>query len=118
MKKISDINNNLHSPASCLFVYFSYKEKRERSKIQFIYLILLLVTLFASCEKDDKAITLPPPGDLKNATTTMGINYDNQVYFSFGSGEAVTKPYRIYDLAFEASANGSRVYLNTAKSMF
>lgn len=81
-------------------------------------LSLTFLLFLSSCEKDDEAITLPPPGDLQNAEAAMGINYDNQVYFSFGSGQSVTKPYRIYDLAFEASADGYRVYLNTAKYMF
>ncbi|MBL0340668.1 MAG: hypothetical protein IPP71_06950 [Bacteroidetes bacterium] len=80
------------------------------------YIIGLL--FFASCEKEDTAIVLPPPGDLKLSVANMGSNYDNQVYFDFETGFQKSVPYRSYDLAFEASADGFRVYLNTGKFMF
>ena len=51
-------------------------------------------------------------------SASMGINYDNQVYVNLETGAKKTVPYRKYDLAFEASANGFRIYLNTAKLMF
>ncbi len=81
-------------------------------------LILLLATAFASCEKEEKPVTLPPPGNMQNASASMGVNYDNQVYFDFETGAAKSVPYRAWDLAFEASPQGWRVYLNTGKFMF
>lgn len=80
-------------------------------------LILFLATL-TSCMKEDDAITLPAPGPVKQGTANMGLNYENQVYFDLESGNAVVRPYKTYDLAFEASKNGCRIYLNSAKFMF
>jgi hypothetical protein len=81
-------------------------------------MFLLAIILFSSCEKEDKAIVLPPPGDLTKAVANMGSAYDNQVYFDFETGTQKVVPYRSYDIAFEASADGFRVYLNTGKFMF
>lgn len=80
------------------------------------YFALLL--LFASCEKEDDPVTLPPPGELQTMTAEMGNSYDNQVYVDLETGTQTVVPYRSYDLAFEASANGFRIYLNTGKLMF
>lgn len=80
--------------------------------------LLFFVILFASCEKEDTPIQLPPPGDLTTGSAAMGINYDNQVYVDFETGQTTSVPYRSYDLAFEASADGWRIYLNTGKFMF
>ena len=88
-----------------------------RKMRSFIYL-LLAVVVFASCEKEDKSIVLPPPGSMQTMEASMGLNYDNQVYVDFETGNQKVVPYRSYDLAFEASANGFRVYLNTGKFMF
>lgn len=82
------------------------------------YLFIFLILILASCEKEDTAIKLPPPGDLKLSVANMGSNYDNQVYFDFETGYQKSVPYRSYDLAFEASADGFRLYLNTGKLMF
>lgn len=68
--------------------------------------------------KKDKAVTLPSPGPVKQMVVTMGSTYDNQIYVSLSQGTQVTRPYRQYDLAFEASVNGLRVYLNSGKMMF
>lgn len=81
-------------------------------------LILAVSFLFTSCEKEDTAIVLPPPGDMKLMVANMGVNYDNQVYVDLETGSQKTVPYRSFDLAFEASAAGFRVYLNTGKLMF
>jgi hypothetical protein len=82
------------------------------------HLIIFFTIIFASCEKEEKAIVLPPPGDVKTMSAGMGVNYDNQVYVDFETGLTKSVPYRSYDLAFEASATGFRLYLNTGKLMF
>ncbi|MBP8904600.1 MAG: HmuY family protein [Bacteroidia bacterium] len=81
-----------------------------------VYISLLI--FFASCEKEDEKVVLPPPGEITTMTAAMGNNYDNQVYVDFETGQQVSVPYRSYDLAFEASETGFRVYLNTGKLMF
>jgi hypothetical protein len=77
-----------------------------------------LLILFASCEKEDSAYTLPPPGDLQSMVAAMGNNYENQVFVDLSTGEQVTRSYKLYDIALEASPDGWRLYLNTAKFMF
>ena len=76
------------------------------------------IAIITGCEKEDSPITLPDAGPVSTAVANMGLNYDNQVYYDFGTGKQVVKPYRMYDLAFEALPAGFRVYLNTAKLMF
>ncbi len=83
-----------------------------------ILTFISLLLIFASCEKEDVAMQLPPPGTLETMVANMGIYYDNQVYVDLETGSQKIVPYRIYDLAFEASATGFRVYLNTGKYMF
>ncbi len=79
---------------------------------------MLLIIVFASCEKEDDAVVLPPPGSMQTMVANMGIYYDNQVYVDFETGNQKVVPYRAYDLAFEASPSGYRIYLNTGKYMF
>lgn len=80
--------------------------------------IVITALLFAACEKEDTAYTLPPPGDLQNMVAEMGNSYQNQVFVDLSTGNKVSRSYKLYDLAFEASATGWRIYLNTAKYMF
>jgi hypothetical protein len=79
---------------------------------------LLVIFSMTSCLKKDQAVTLPLPGPVKQMVVTMGNAYDNQIYVSLSQGTQVTRPYRQYDLAFEASASGLRVYLNSGKLMY
>src|SRR5688572_22955966 len=83
-----------------------------------LFLIPVLAFLFASCEKEDDPVKLPPPGSLLTMEADMGSFYDDQVYVDLETGARLKVPYKIYDLAFEASPNGFRVYLNTGKFMF
>lgn len=77
----------------------------------------LLILLFASCEKEDTAIALPPPGDLQLMTARMGVNYDTMVFVSLKTGLTFSHFNRSYDLAFESTADGWRIYLNSAQLM-
>lgn len=82
------------------------------------WLWIIAFPLLASCEKAENPIILPAPGNLQTMAASMGLNYDNQVYVDFKTGAQKSAPYRSYDLAFEASENGFRIYLNTGKFMF
>jgi len=79
---------------------------------------VLLAVLMVSCAKEDTPYILPPPGELQLMSAAMGVNYDSQVYVDLASGKMKSVPYRSWDLAFEASEAGFRVYLNTGKFMF
>ncbi len=86
-------------------------------KLQSLTLMLIAV-LFFSCQKEEEAIVLPPPGDVEQLIAVMGNNYDDQVYVSLSKGKVHVVPYRNYDLAFEAAPQGFHIYLNGAKYMF
>ncbi|MBK9318124.1 MAG: hypothetical protein IPM91_04340 [Bacteroidetes bacterium] len=85
---------------------------------QLTLLLVLLSLVSVSCQKEDEAIVLPLPGDVLQLVAPMGSNYDDQVYVSLSKGKIHVMPYRNYDLAFEASAQGFHIYLNGAKYMF
>ncbi len=90
------------------------------NKIYFPVLCFLsVVVLFSSCEKNnDVAVTLPPPGNVTLDSVSMGSTYDTMVFVDLSTGVKTVKPFRIYDLAFEASDDGQFIYLNTGKYMF
>jgi len=84
-----------------------------------IIICFLIGILFASCEKEDTAIVLPPAGDLEFLTASLGSNYEYQAYVNLSNNTIVTRDYiHVYDIAFEASPQGTRVYLNSARMMF
>lgn len=85
---------------------------------RFILLLFPAIFLLNSCMKEDERMMLPPSGELKVLSATMGVNYDDQVYADLETGITKSVPYRSYDLAFEASPDGWRLYLNTGKLMF
>lgn len=82
------------------------------------WILLLSIFLFSSCQKEDVAVVLPPPGPVQQLIAPMGMNYDNQVYVSLSQGKITIAPYRAYDLMFEASPLGMHIYLNSGKLMF
>jgi hypothetical protein len=75
---------------------------------------------FTSCQKEDEAVILPPPGDLTKVIADIGAgpSYNEQVYVSLSKNMQVSRNIKDWDIAFEASPNGYRVYLNTGKNMF
>lgn len=82
-------------------------------------IVLVLCSVFSfSCQKEDEAIVLPPPGNVEQLVAPMGSNYDDQVYVSLKKSKIQVVPYRNFDLSFEASELGYHVYLNGAKFMF
>jgi len=83
-----------------------------------IVIFLFVIVALSSCMKEDEAITLAPPGPVKQGVANMGVNYENQIYFDLETGNSIVRPYKTYDLAFEASKSGLRIYLNSAKFMF
>jgi hypothetical protein len=77
-----------------------------------------LLLLFVGCERPDKVIKLPPAGDAVFADLVNGQNYENTVFVNLATGAMVTRPVSTYDIAFETSASGYRVWLNTGNYAF
>ena len=78
----------------------------------------LMISAFASCVKEDDKLTLPPPGELTKVVAEIGSDYNKQVYVSLANNKQVTRNIKDWDLAFESSAAGFHVYLNSGKYMF
>lgn len=83
-----------------------------------IYLgFLLLPLLLVSCEKEEKPVDKPPV--VETVQIPMGANYENQYYFDLETNQTVKSVSRFgWDLAFEASPEGYRVFINGYKFMF
>lgn len=80
---------------------------------------VLFLFIFSSCEKAESPIALPPPNGSQMAMVTMGIDYETQIYFDFGTNSIVkTLPYNVWDLAFETGKDGRHVFMNGAKNVF
>ncbi len=94
-------------------------------KVQKIVLLILLATVFTSCFKDDERVTPYYRGDriidtipLTQITGGSIQLYLNQAYYSLNDSTVVSiNEKKSFDLAFDASENGSRIYLNTASFM-
>jgi len=86
-------------------------------KTNILYLVIGLGVL-SSCFKEDKKIQ---PYDRGNRTTVkieLTQDYKYQVYYSLGeTGVVSSNNKKDFDLAFESSADGSHILLNTADFM-
>ncbi|HNQ11645.1 MAG TPA: HmuY family protein [Bacteroidia bacterium] len=81
-------------------------------------LFIALGLFFSSCEKNETALSLNAPGNLTLMQASMGNTYQSLVFVDLYENKTYSAPYNSFDLAFEASAQGNRVYLNQAKFMF
>ena len=78
---------------------------------------LLIVLIFSSCEKKE----LPAPkydrGDVQTMQVPMTNNYKNQIWVSLSENKIVSTNFKTdWDLAFETSAIGYHVLMNTGLS--
>lgn len=81
--------------------------------------ILFALGALSGCFPKDQPVKLAPPGNLMTATANIGSNYENVIFYRLMTGEQKkTTSIRAYDLAFETTADGFRVRLNTGKLMF
>ena len=79
---------------------------------------LFIVLIFTSCEKKE----LPAPeydrGDIITAQVNMTPNYKNQIWFSLSENRIISTNYKTdWDIAFESSATGNHIVLNSALGM-
>jgi len=80
--------------------------------------VLLVSLLGASCEKAESPIAMPTRGVAQLARVDMGEDYQNQIFFSFASGESVmSSKVNSWDLAFEAGPDGYHIFMNGAKDL-
>ena len=80
---------------------------------------LLLGLLFASCEKAETPIILPPKGTAEMSHVDMGDEYLDQFFFDFETGSVVLKSsVNSWDFAFEASPSGYHLLMNGNKNFF
>ena len=78
---------------------------------------LLSVLLFA-CEKKELPVPAYDRGDVITAQVELTTTYKNQVWYSLSENRVVSTNFKTaWDLAFEASATGFHVIMNTSKSM-
>lgn len=95
-------------------------------KVQKLILLIILAATFTSCFKDDERITPYDRGERITDTIPMThINaggsvqlYLNQVYYNLNDSTITSVNEKIsFDLAFDASENDFRIWLNTANFM-
>lgn len=83
-----------------------------------LILWLALALMVSSCFKEDEKIIPHDPGDVQTATIGLTKDYRYQVYFDLSQGTVVAENLKKeWDLAFEGSAGGYRILLNTSNFM-
>ncbi|MCF8364430.1 MAG: HmuY family protein [Bacteroidales bacterium] len=87
-----------------------------------IFIFMMLVITSVSCmdklEEDEKMETLPIPEGIKVGSVELGSQYLFNAYYDLGSNKVVQSGTNFdYDLAFEASADGWHILLNSALFM-
>ena len=91
------------------------KKRKFKNKI---YLFIFALTLF-SCEKKEIAIQPHANGETIVSHVSLGTDYRYQMFFDLETNSMVKQNFKTgWDLGFECGNSGSRVILNTAKSMF
>lgn len=84
-------------------------------------LLAVCACAFASCERGEEALVLPPPpaGATYDSSVHLGATYDRQIYYDFKTGRPVgSSALNSWDLAFEASPDGRYVFLNGGGSVY
>ncbi len=74
--------------------------------------LFVFVLLFSSCFKEDDPVILPPPGDVQVDQVSMGPDYISQIYYQLSTKEIFVSDHRMWDLAFETTADGFHIWIN------
>jgi hypothetical protein len=91
----------------------------QLSKLLPAGLLLCAITGAAGCMKDELPVPAHVAGDEITAAVNMESDYRYQVYYSLEKNMEVGRNLKTsWDLGFETAADGYRVYLNGAKSMW
>ncbi|MES2379625.1 MAG: hypothetical protein V4538_01200 [Bacteroidota bacterium] len=86
--------------------------------IKNIVFIAIIVFVFASCEKEDQPIKLPPRGNSSFMSITLGKDFEKQAFLNLKDSQITLVDINSWDLAFDASPFGSDVYLNGGMDMY
>jgi len=79
---------------------------------------LCAALVLIGCEKEELPVDPYPRGDAEDAIVEMKANYENQVWFDMGSGEAVSTNLKTdWDIALDCSDTATNIYLNSAVGM-
>jgi hypothetical protein len=83
------------------------------------YIFLCLATIaFASCEKPDEPVTLPPiPEGVELKEIPMGETYDRQIFYNLQTGQQFVADMNQWDLQFESGPNGRMVMMNGGREV-
>jgi hypothetical protein len=94
--------------------------QQEKVMNQLIKLLigLSITATLTSCFRKDEALTLAKPGEVKVSTVGQGSDYSNQIFFDLNDGEILKNNYAEWDLAFENSASGYRIWINGGKGVY
>ncbi|HEY1040908.1 MAG TPA: HmuY family protein [Bacteroidia bacterium] len=80
--------------------------------------ILFFTILLTSCRKEELPVQPLDRGSVVTAQVDMGNDYKQQIYYSLGNNSIVSTNLKVdWDLAFESSATGTHIKLNSAKWM-
>jgi len=83
-----------------------------------LLLSLLTITLLYSCFPEDEKIEKHKSGNVQNFEAGMTESYKNQIFFNFATNKMISSVEKSeWDIAFESSAEGWHILLNTAKFM-
>jgi len=83
-----------------------------------ILLFILSICLIA-CETKELPVPMHEQGEALVTEASMGENYDYQLFYSFEKNTVVQKNLKtIWDIGFEATADGFHVILNSSKMMY
>jgi hypothetical protein len=84
----------------------------------FIIFSIISCIGFASCEKEETPVVLPPkPDNAKLLSADMGKNYATQVYVNLLTGNTTSIENDCWDLAFDAKANRGEIMQNSGKGI-
>jgi hypothetical protein len=84
------------------------------------YTLSLIAALFllAACEREELPVAPHETGLLTTSAVNMDANYRWQVYFDLGTNREVGRCLKTsWDLAFQTTASGFHVFLNSSKAM-
>ncbi len=80
--------------------------------------LLLLVVLFSSCEKEERAIAAHEKGEVTTTVVDLETDYRYQVFYDLETNTEVSRNLKTaWDLGFETGAEGSHIVLNSSKFM-
>jgi len=87
--------------------------------MKYLILLITVITLLTSCEKEEKPVPLHDAGDVVTNEVEMTTSYKYQLYFDLETNSVVGQNLKTdWDLGFEASPTGNHIILNTAKRMY